>query len=373
MISDSGLVVEGTSVDDGNPMLAKVINTNGSTEWFLWGDNVYKGYSNVVIEKTATGEWNAYTFVPDTENPINMLDKDSWTPIEVEVDFNTPRFITADYIELDKINEISKFRSGIGHNYSDAYETCRSMKHYFEPKADVDWSSIKIFSPVDGTITNFFQEQVGGTQIWIRPTSDPEYEVRIFHVNLDTSLKIGDTVTSGQQLGTHIGSQTTSDIAVATTSDGQWRLVSYFDVMTEEVFVNYLERGITSPDDMIISKEARDADPLSYIPGTDIFATGGTISNWGQLNDHPIDPGQVNLYFSLPELGTWPQSGVSVEYPNFSPIYYESGYLACEKVAVSLNITPMKIITAPVKGVSGILMTQSIIDILFTITTAQRP
>lgn len=41
------------------------------------------------------------------------------------------KFITTDYIELDKIDRVSKFRSGIGHDYRDDAESCRSMKHYF--------------------------------------------------------------------------------------------------------------------------------------------------------------------------------------------------------------------------------------------------
>src|SRR5512133_2793550 len=63
-----------------------------------------------------------------------------------------PKFINKNYIEPDKIYCISKFRSAVGHDYSDAVEHCRSMKHYFQPLSNVDWSAIKIFSPVTGTI-----------------------------------------------------------------------------------------------------------------------------------------------------------------------------------------------------------------------------
>ena len=44
-----------------------------------------------------------------------------------------PQFAGVDYIELAKISRISKFRSGIGHDYSDDFEQCRSMKHYYMP------------------------------------------------------------------------------------------------------------------------------------------------------------------------------------------------------------------------------------------------
>ena len=59
-----------------------------------------------------------------------------------------PQFASADVIELDKISELSKFRSGEGHDYSDKFETCRSMKHYFLPQSAADKLSIKIFSPM---------------------------------------------------------------------------------------------------------------------------------------------------------------------------------------------------------------------------------
>ena len=40
-----------------------------------------------------------------------------------------PRFVSADFTELAKIEQISKFRSGFGHSYTDGFENCRSMKH----------------------------------------------------------------------------------------------------------------------------------------------------------------------------------------------------------------------------------------------------
>ena len=42
------------------------------------------------------------------------------------------QFIQADFIDLEKIVAISKFRSGSGHDFSqETDETCRSMKHYY--------------------------------------------------------------------------------------------------------------------------------------------------------------------------------------------------------------------------------------------------
>jgi hypothetical protein len=79
-------------------------------------------------------------------------------------------------------------------------------------------------------------------------------------------------------LGTHIGAQSTSDIAVGVTTPTGWRLLSYFDVMTDSMFAKYKARGINTRTNVIISKEARDADPLTYNGGR--FAGPGNFPNW---------------------------------------------------------------------------------------------
>ena len=48
-----------------------------------------------------------------------------------------PRIVTASYIDLSKIERISRFRSTVGHSYTDGSETCRSMKHYFQPRSSL--------------------------------------------------------------------------------------------------------------------------------------------------------------------------------------------------------------------------------------------
>lgn len=192
-----------------------------------------------------------------------------------------PKFVSTDYIESAKIESITKFRSGEGHDYSDDFESCRSMKHYFKPKSNVDWASIKIFSPVKGTVVRI-DEEWAGTQIRIKSEQYPAFYFIIFHISLTNPLKVGDAVSEGQQLGTHIGSQTQSDIAVGVSTPNGWKLISYFDVMTDQLFQVYEARGIGSRSDLIITKEARDADPL--LCSGETFGTTGTLENWVNLN-----------------------------------------------------------------------------------------
>jgi hypothetical protein len=155
------------------------------------------------------------------------------------------------------------------------------MKHYFEPKGDVDWSSVKVYSPVSGTVSRMFDEWAG-TQVQIRLTFHPAFFFIIFHINLTDSLLIGTVISAGQQLGTHIGSQTMSDMAVGVNTPHGWKLISYFDVMTDSLFQTYQARGVASRDTLVISKEARDADTLRC--NGDQFLNQGTLESWVVLN-----------------------------------------------------------------------------------------
>jgi hypothetical protein len=193
-----------------------------------------------------------------------------------------PKFVSNNYIELDKIYRISKFRSSIGHDYSDFTEHCRSMKHYFEPGNNVDWTTVKIYSPVTGKITRV-EEEWAGTKIEIESEDYPAFRFSIFHINLTTARKVDDKVVAGEQLGTHIGPQTMSDISVIINDPTkQGRMVSYFEVITNDVFNQYLSRGVSKREDMIIPRDIRDADPL--ICNGETFLSEGLVENWFTLN-----------------------------------------------------------------------------------------
>jgi hypothetical protein len=195
-------------------------------------------------------------------------------------------FVKHNYIELDKIASISRFRSGEGHDYSDTQEKARSMKHYFKPKAGIDASTIKIFSPIDGEIAFKFDEQIGGTQIYIRATDiDKDLYFVIFHVNLKDGIKEGTKLTAGQHIGNHIGNQTWSDIAVFYGTEDDNTLYSYINFLSDDLFATYKARGVESREALIITKDERDADPLT-LKGEDSeeFVNSGNINNWVNLN-----------------------------------------------------------------------------------------
>jgi len=196
---------------------------------------------------------------------------------------NLPKFIQQDFVDLSKIYSISKFRSGSGHDFSGGGETCRSMKHYFQPNdyanAPKDANGIppkpdgindiSIYSPVDGTIASVSEEHTPiGKQVSIIPSKQSHFNIRLFHVYVDAAHKQGTKVKAGEKIGV-IGQYQGTDISVQIgTFPWEENFVSYFDVMPDSLFAKYQERGIKSRDDLIITKAYRDAHPLKCGDGS---------------------------------------------------------------------------------------------------------
>jgi hypothetical protein len=210
---------------------------------------------------------------PSTPSPTYNLDS-----------LGIPRFAPATYIGLDSIARISKFRSAAGHDYSDDFESCRSMKHYFQPRFGSDWNLVPIYAPVSGKLTRLFTESAGW-QIQIRPTAQPAFTFILFHVTPTLALDTGLTLMAGQILGHHVGVQTASDVAVRVETPSGSRMVSWFDVMTDSLFAVFQARGVPSREGAVISRAARDAQPLSCNAGA--FADSGSLPNWFAMNISP--------------------------------------------------------------------------------------
>ncbi len=193
---------------------------------------------------------------------------------------NPPQFCTADFIELNKIQKISKFRSFAGHDYSDSFEQDRSMKHYFDPIPEFGSSNdnITIYSPVDGTIKYLNDEMhrlsngdIRGKQIGIKVKNHEDYTVIIFHLNPFANISVGVEVHAGEAIGfADVRENSNTDIAIQRSIPiFKTKLYSYFEVMTDDVFNNYQARGISSRSQLIKSKEVVD----SLTP------------NWGEYNE----------------------------------------------------------------------------------------
>ncbi len=125
-------------------------------------------------------------------------------------------------------------------------------------------------------------DEFAGRQIWIESSAQPAFYAILFHVNDSVSpIAVGATVTEGQYLGVHAGIPD-SDIAIGVVTPAGWRLVSYFDVMTDAVFSAYSLRGVAGRDSAILTRVQRDADPLTCSGET--FTSAGTLPVWLILN-----------------------------------------------------------------------------------------
>lgn len=194
-----------------------------------------------------------------------------------------PRVLNANYIDLAKIERISRFRSAIGHSYVDGSgETCRSMKHYFQPKLSVDWTEVEVYAPVTGTIWTIATDG-RGYRVMLRPRDLAALNVAIFHVNPDPGIVKNSWVEAGDRIGRHASSFTMSDIAADIGGKETGTLLSYFQTMTDSVFAQYQARGVPSRDAAIITKEERDADPVPCV-GESQFPEEGTLPNWVVVN-----------------------------------------------------------------------------------------
>lgn len=157
--------------------------------------------------------------------------------------------ITTNYLNLANIESVSRFRSGAGHDFVDDFETCRSMKHYYNFDGSLSFAAkaaIPYYSPVDGEITALSVEG-SGTTIHIQPTTAPYMYIEIFHVDLDPSLSVGSQVNAGDTIGSHFSYGAdggNSDIAVWVRRPNGYQLISQFEVMSNAVKNEFSLRGV---------------------------------------------------------------------------------------------------------------------------------
>jgi hypothetical protein len=196
---------------------------------------------------------------------------------------NPPKVATHNFIDLEPFVRITKIRAVYGHNYnfgSPEYDptdaSCSSMKHYFDAyTTDQRWGGdfgsydtrgiVKFYSPVDGDLYSIITNEIEqGTeyQFYISPTGYQNLMFTFHHVDLLEEFINGGSVTAGQHIGYIIRPNGQGEIATMISGGGINEYISFFDVMSDEVFAEYQARGIMSRAQMTISKEERAANPI---------------------------------------------------------------------------------------------------------------
>lgn len=202
-----------------------------------------------------------------------------------------PPIAVAHVFDPEAIGRVSLFRSSEGHDYSDSQESCRSMKHYFAPRGLAGGETLSdplpVASPVSGVIRRVRSESnAQDEQLWIEPDEAPAFRVVLFHVETRDGLAVGQRVEAGEVLG---GVTRISDVAMWVHPFSASRLVSLFDAMPDAIFADWQARGVEDRDALILSREARDADPLRC--DGEAFLTAGTLPAWVTLDAAPPAPG----------------------------------------------------------------------------------
>lgn len=216
-----------------------------------------------------------------------------------------PPQIVANFTELDKIEKISKYRSCAGHTTvpQDEREMKRSMKHYFSVKPEyLGGDTVDIYSPYDGFVTGIREDRAEGLEgeIWIAPKNifavlPPigRWSFSIQHIYIRDGLKRGSEVKAGELIG-HAAvateNRSTFDVVYAKGSITPKRidnwmgpfadLDSIFNHMSEKIFAQYQEKGISSKEEFIISKEERDQNPCTYKDDGPYFINQEDSGNW---------------------------------------------------------------------------------------------
>ena len=218
-----------------------------------------------------------------------------------------PALVSSPLTNLAMIEEISKFRSGAGHDFSydasfpfgasDASEPASSMKHYLAPysASSGDQSTVPVYAPFAGEIIRVTDEDNGTTvnkRIEIESSTNSAYVLILFHLNLgddypqifndwpvefwpahqpDDSSYATTTVAAGDLLGyADMRSGHDFDVAVRwNDTDGSTYWISYFDLMPDLLFEAYGKRGATRAE-LTISKSDRIATPVTWWGGLNL-------------------------------------------------------------------------------------------------------
>lgn len=202
---------------------------------------------------------------------------------------SSPPSLTKNFVDLGKIEKISKFRSCQGHIVipTDESETQRNMKHYVLLKEEfrgVD--KVQLFAPYDAHVSSFSNPEKGlEGELWF--DAGPDWQFSIEHINIIPKLKDGGNVKAGDLVGYSGPKGFDIVYAVGAASpkiiDGYnspfAKLDSPFLHMDTETFSQYQRFGVQNPEVMVYTKEYRDNNPCEY------------RDSQGGLNDidHPED------------------------------------------------------------------------------------
>lgn len=186
-------------------------------------------------------------------------------------------WLTAAPFDLSLVQEMSRFRSCTGHDFSGydiqgEIESARSMKHYVG--LSLPWTpagSAKVYAPFDGTVVVVRTGGPPGGSVYIE--SDAGKPWQFFFAHVDPLVRVGDRVRAGEPVATlppadsleiayRLRPSVAFDTGLHSVKNGRPAYESYFLHMTKAVLQQFAARGFT-PDRLIVPKATRDAAPCT--------------------------------------------------------------------------------------------------------------
>ncbi len=286
----------------------------------------------VIVLLKNKGQNNLHT-IESSVNPINSK------PQNNNVKQTEILLITNDFVDLNTIKSISKYRSCQGHVVvsCDQKETKRNMKHSFDVKDQFVHTNDKLalYAPFDAIVLLTRQSPCAfndsncesGGELWLYPQSEQSYfdstkywSFSIEHIKSLSNLKQGDKIKGGDLIGyaDMMGKIHEFDVVIAKSTnnlskgnfeekDGNrefdkmskegnfkmkdiqvvdgWTctfsdLDSVYNYMSATVFAEYQLYGIKSRNDMIYTKEYRDAHACTYQGSGPFFSNSDMVNDW---------------------------------------------------------------------------------------------
>jgi len=186
-------------------------------------------------------------------------------------------WLTAAPFDLSLVQELSRFRSCTGHDFSGydiegELESARSMKHYVT--FSLPWTpagSAKLYAPFDGTVVIVGTGGKPGSAVYIE--SDAGKPWQFFFAHVDPLVRVGDRVRAGDPVAAvppadaldiayRLRPSVAFDTGLHSVKNGGPAYESYFLHMTKAVLQQFAARGFT-PDKLIVPKATRDAAPCT--------------------------------------------------------------------------------------------------------------
>jgi hypothetical protein len=236
-----------------------------------------------------------------------------------------PQFITHFVIDPKYLVAISKYRSNAGHGYSDQYEwPDSSMKNYYQPLPQYLFglngqNTLPEYAPTSGTISTVTPDgplstgEPRGNQVSIVPDGYPAFAITLFHCDTLPNIAPGLHVNAGDQVGfADLREAINIDVAASAywnatpmfsspgvlPSPGQvlkppgWRLLSFFDLMTDQAFAAFAPYGFTDRSAAIVPLAYRNQYPAQF-------------AQWDPAN---LDPIEAIIFPIAPIIDTQPLS-----------------------------------------------------------------